>query len=207
EGLAGCETRWAAERSGAMEPARDAQIPADAGRRAADAEHVAGFEGEGRSCGDRASVHGELERGAEDDAGGSVPGFDRRAREGHFDREGVRRVADEGVPKGQCESVRGPADRDPQRPAARPAVVHQQREQPGVAEDETHANGLRVNPRASSASRTALVNPTACGLSPWTQIVRTPFSRISHSTCFTASSGSWTNASGSVRGTSDPSGR
>src|SRR5262249_10581154 len=101
----------------------------------------------------------------------------------------------------------GPADRHAERPRPRPAVVHQQCEQPGIADDEAHAKGLRVNPRASSDSRTAFVNATACGLSPWTQIVRTPFSPISHSTCFTASSGSWTNASGSVRGTSDPSGR
>jgi hypothetical protein len=67
-----------------------------------------------------------------DDAGEISSGLDGRSIQVDFQRGGVREIADQGIPQGEREPIRGPADRHPQTPARRPAEIHDQRVQAGL---------------------------------------------------------------------------
>src|SRR5207249_4526302 len=123
-GLQGVEPGPAAEHLRGVEPAGDAEVTADAGPRAADAQGVARFECEGGSGGDRSAVGGQVEGGPEHGTRGRLAGFERRPGECELQREGVRRVADEGVADGEGGTVRGPAEGNAEGAPPRPAVVH-----------------------------------------------------------------------------------
>ena len=139
-------------------------------------EHVAGLEGEGGAGRDAAAPLTASANGAPNTT--QPVRWSARSvgpRERDFQGRGVRRVADEGVAEGERGPVRRPAGRHPERPAAGPAPSTDQREAaPGSQDEQAHAKAFSVNPRASSAARTARANATASGLSPWTQTVRTP---------------------------------
>src|SRR5205807_9704789 len=115
--------------------------------------------------------------------------LERGAGETDFQGGGIGRVADEGIAKDEGGPVGGAPDGYTETAAAGPTEVHQQRVQAGFEHAEGHAKARMTIPRHVSESRNSRTKASACGLSPWTQRVRTPLSRISNSACRTASAG------------------
>ena len=101
-------------------------------------------------------------------------------------RQISRAAASGGLPTRALPSVSdqrsaAPPTGTPRLRAARPAEIDHQGLQARLENAEAHANGAMVKPAAVSAARSARTNSSACGLSPWTQSVRTPRSLASQS--------------------------
>src|SRR5439155_19667144 len=190
-----------------MKAAAHAEVGPHAVGRGTDAEHFARLEREGLASLQGLPVALQGKRRTVNDTGQLILRLERGACEGDLQRRGRSRIADQGIADGQGGAAGGPADRYTQAARVRPATIDDESAQARLEDSQGHANARMAIPFRVKASRSARTNATAAGLSPCTQMVWTPRSRSSHSTCATASFGLSMNAPGCERGTREPSGR